>query len=301
MSKANFIKSLKRCLIRQKVKALMKKYLNDSGIERYDFSDEDMNLYIAERCAGLSPVHVAEKNEKNDLLKINGVEFYWPKDFSRRDLPWLFHEVFDDWRENPSSYNHPDFNPAMADWVIDAGAFEGFYSLFTRQRNFSGMLLAVEPLAVMSETLELTLGKASKASRYHVISQALGSSCGYGHINRHASHICSSFVTDAPLNDGKDSMKVKMTTVDRLVAEYSLMGRGIIKMDIEGYEMEALKGASLTIQTYKPKLAVAVYHDYENAMKCLRIIKAMRNDYCVEFRGMYAYYNPPRPYVMFAY
>jgi hypothetical protein len=48
---------------------------------------------------------------------------------------------------------------------------------------------------------------------------------------------------------------------DELVNE---TGNIFIKMDIEGSEMEALKGAASTIRTKKPRLAISVYHKPED-------------------------------------
>ena len=72
-------------------------------------------------------------------------------------------------------------------------------------------------------------------------------------------------------------------------------------MDIEGYEMKALEGAKQTLANDKPQLAIAVYHDYENALQCRNIILEANPTYKIEFRGMYAWFKPPRPYLLFAY
>ena len=56
-------------------------------------------------------------------------------------------------------------------------------------------------------------------------------------------------------------------------------------MDIEGYKMNALKGAEKTLRNLKPSLAIAVYHEYENALRCKEIIKKANPDYEFEFRG----------------
>lgn len=53
---------------------------------------------------------------------------------------------------------------------------------------------------------------------------------------------------------------LKTTSVDQLVASAGLTDVNFIKMDIEGAEPNALRGAENTIRKYKPTLAIAIYH-----------------------------------------
>jgi hypothetical protein len=49
-------------------------------------------------------------------------------------------------------------------------------------------------------------------------------------------------------------------TIDDLAEQRNLQKVDFIKMDIEGTELQALRGAVQTVQRYKPKLAISVYH-----------------------------------------
>ncbi|MDP0499920.1 MAG: FkbM family methyltransferase [Verrucomicrobiota bacterium JB022] len=53
---------------------------------------------------------------------------------------------------------------------------------------------------------------------------------------------------------------VPLRTIDRLVAEGQIERVDFIKFDIEGSELAGLKGARQTIERFKPKLAISLYH-----------------------------------------
>ncbi len=53
---------------------------------------------------------------------------------------------------------------------------------------------------------------------------------------------------------------IHVTSIDDFVESNSLRGVDYIKIDIEGAEIEALKGAKKTIEKFKPDLAICIYH-----------------------------------------
>jgi FkbM family methyltransferase len=57
------------------------------------------------------------------------------------------------------------------------------------------------------------------------------------------------------------SMIIYTISIDDFVEEYKVMKIDFIKLDIEGAELETLKGAINTIKRFKPKLAIALYHN----------------------------------------
>ena len=72
---------------------------------------------------------------------------------------------------------------------------------------------------------------------------------------------------------GSDS--IETVTLDSFIQERVTF----IKMDIEGAELEALKGAKRLIQTYRPKLAICIYHKPEDLTEIPLYIKSLVPDY----------------------
>ena len=72
---------------------------------------------------------------------------------------------------------------------------------------------------------------------------------------------------------------VTTTTIDTYCMERGLARVDFIKMDIEGAEMMALRGACETIAKFKPKLAISAYHKWDDLREIPKLIKTIRTDY----------------------
>jgi len=294
-------------IIRRRLKRheLLSRVKNSSF--NYKFTKDDIDLHVSEIFTSL-PICEIEHSNDTELkkVKVKDTRIYWPSNLETDDLPWLYHEIFDDFNINPSSYDHPMLDYKNRSWIIDAGAAEGYFSIFAIKKSL-GKLICIEPLPIMKEALEKTLSMYKKDQSKLVISAALNEVSGFAEIELDTDHVCASKIVltdnlDSSIEMNKTSHKVRTTTLDKLNIEHSLGKGGLIKMDIEGFEMAALKGATNLMQNYKPTLAIAVYHELENARLCAEIIKAANPDYRIEFRGCFGYYSaPPRPYMLFAY
>lgn len=78
--------------------------------------------------------------------------------------------------------------------------------------------------------------------------------------------------------------------VDEIVDVYSLdkyLDKGevnFIKADIEGYELEMLKGGEYIIKQYKPKLAISVYHKPDDILEIITYLKKIVPEYKIAIR-----------------
>lgn len=141
--------------------------------------------------------------------------------------------------------------------VIDVGANEGIYSIFCRARVGSqGKVIAVEPSA--RERLRIERNKSLNGlDDIKVIAVALcersGSAVLHLAEDGHAGHnTLGHFAAAWVQPDGEEV--VPSATLDAIVDQEQIAHVDLIKLDIEGAELRALRGAERTLRRDHPAL-----------------------------------------------
>ena len=78
----------------------------------------------------------------------------------------------------------------------------------------------------------------------------------------------------------------KTFAVEQITADSLLSGGPVdfIKMDLEGAEAEAIRGAEHTIKTFRPRMLISAYHRREDLFAIPRKILSIRPDYSLYLR-----------------
>lgn len=161
------------------------------------------------------------------------------------------------------------------DIVLDCGAHVGVFADLAL-RSGAQKVVAIDPDPVQLECLRRNFFEEIDAGRVIIVPKAVWSSetaltlqVGAGNSGM------SSVVKDR----GGEELTVEATTIDRLAAELSLSKVDAIKLDIEGAEREALRGAFETLKSQRPRLLIDTYHREDDMVVLPEIIAAANPDY----------------------
>lgn len=89
-------------------------------------------------------------------------------------------------------------------------------------------------------------------------------------------------------NKTGSSIGVRSTTIDDFVRNQHLDRLNLIKLDIEGAELKALKGGVATLKKFRPSLAISIYHTFEHFFEIPLFIGGLFSGY----RFHINYYDP---------
>lgn len=143
------------------------------------------------------------------------------------------------------------------DVVLDGGSCWGDTALyFADQVGAKGKVYAFEfddtNLDIFRRNLDLNAGLREQIE---VIEQALWDRSG-----EVLAYHPNGPGTSVQAANGSGLRRTTTCAIDDLVSEQKVSRVDFIKLDIEGSELRALRGAERTIRAFRPKLAISVYH-----------------------------------------
>ena len=181
---------------------------------------------------------------------------------------------------------HPQYFPADLftwtddEWIVDGGAYDGdtVRGVSTLHGDRFGHLLAVEPDPANFMKLQETVAALSSAARAKVDCHQVALASGPTTLHLDPTGTAASATRAAPSDQ---TIAVRAETLDSLVdgARPTL-----IKLDIEGFEVEALEGGQKTIERHAPVLAVCVYHRQDHLWRIPLLLRQWRDDYAFFLR-----------------
>ena len=159
--------------------------------------------------------------------------------------------------------------------IIDAGACSGDSALILSELTEKNVY-AFEPVSSnyenMLKTIELDDVK-------NIIPEKKGLSSEVKTENIYIFEKASSLKYNPSNTNNVENIEI--TTIDDYVKQNNLQV-GLIKSDIEGMEMELLKGANETIKQFKPTLLISIYHSANDFFKIKEYIANLNLGYKIK-------------------
>ncbi len=262
----------------------------------FKFKDIVIGFWIKHLGYKLPKIKYIELNESWCSFAVNKFTFYVKKGlFQSGELEYIWAEVFTSYKRNPHAYVNERIRINEGDVVIDAGACEGFFGSFALEHGAQQVIM-FEPVPELVEGLKRTFMEEEKANRVKVIQFGLLDSLTEIVLTNTEQQICC-----ATTVKGVSDKKLLAVSLDEYATQNKVEKIDFIKMDIEGVEIEAVRGMVNVIKQCKPRLSIAVYHNYENAQKIKEILLEIHPDYNITFNGCYMFERPYRPYLLLAY
>jgi len=239
----------------------------------YDFSFS----FDLERWKNHFDNHLIKKNEQN----IQKLKMILKDDYSKDVFSGLIN-----YRKtlNPTyiqqakfpDYFHPLVQPASGDTIIDAGAWHGDSCVdFAERLSNKCKIYAFEPEKNNFNELIKTIKEKSISNIVHPMPYGLWDKKTTFSFNVSTEHTMQ-FRIDESANS---EIKINVISLDEFAQKNSILKIDFIKMDIEGTEYQALIGAKKILLEQKPKLAICIYHKFDDLWSIPLLIKKLNPDY----------------------
>ena len=87
--------------------------------------------------------------------------------------------------------------------------------------------------------------------------------------------------TMSKISSSTSGESVQAITLENYIKENKINDIDLIKMDIEGSELEALKGSNLILKNLEPNLIISAYHSPEQLIDIISYISKLESNYII--------------------
>lgn len=147
--------------------------------------------------------------------------------------------------------------PEAGDCIIDGGACFGDTGVFfARAAGPQGRVYSFEPLPTHIDVIALNIDQNKLEDRMFIVPNGLGETTNQ--VQAIAPELAQMSNPGFSLTNIENAVPV--ISLDDFAAIQHLERVDFIKLDVEGFEIAALKGAARTIEAHRPRLAISLYH-----------------------------------------
>ena len=194
---------------------------------------------------------------------------FWGRQTDEGALEWLIREQYF-W----SIYQNDSVSIQEGDVVLDLGGHLGTFTRTALNQDASKVVV-FEPEPTNIACFRMTFEEELSEGKVVLIEAAAWDSVTTLKFTKEEGEHQSA---RARVSRGGE-MEVPATTVDVTVQELGLERVDFVKMDIEGSERLALRGAADTLRRFRPQMALCTYHRYDDAEVLPEVVLDIRPDY----------------------
>jgi len=166
---------------------------------------------------------------------------------------------------------------------IDVGAYVEFYTVLAARHGWR--VICFEPNSLSLILLKYNIGLHRLESRVRIVGKAAGDKRGYALFTIASSPSESSFMKYLRNEMKLLNVVVEVETIDSVVNSLGISSdvNLLLKVDVEGFGLNVLKGAMKTIRELKPFILFEVHRTFDerDEIHALRILKDMDYEFMV--------------------
>jgi FkbM family methyltransferase len=206
-------------------------------------------------------------------------KLFWPSKFSISRLNQVVAESFDteDWHYYQKE--HTEIN--SGEIILDIGTAEGLLPISVIDK--CEHIYMIEPSKLFCNCLNKTFSEYKEKTT--IFNVAVGNSDGTINFDENSLDGMISNVNSST------NQEIAIHKIDTLFNKNQPIT--YLKADIEGFELEMLKGAEQILKKNKPKIAITTYHTQNNPKEIIDLIKSFVPEYNYYVKGIYE--QTPKP------